>query len=181
MALNSWTRLRSRIGIGGVAIGGIIAAAVLFILVNLLHEASPAQVSTANGKQFPCTVISVYDGDGPINCSERDTKGQQVIVRLRGIEAREADNKCPRADLCPKASGEESKAALTRLAVGRLQCTSFGPSYTRVNASCRTPTGQDLSCEMLRAGAAVRWPEYDPEGRLKRCVAAARPAASGAL
>lgn len=172
MALNFWTGLRAKVGMGGVAIGGIIAAAMLFILLNVLQEASPAQVSTAKGKQFPCTVLSVYDGDGPINCSEKDTKGKQVIVRLRGIEAREADNKCPRANLCPKASGEESKAALTRLAVGRLQCTSFGPSYNRVDASCRSPTGADLSCEMLRAGAAVRWPEFDPEGRLKRCVPA---------
>ncbi|HEX8532878.1 MAG TPA: hypothetical protein VF662_01805 [Allosphingosinicella sp.] len=180
MALNGWTRLRTRVGIGGVAIAGIIAAALLFILVNVVHEAAPAQVNTARGKQFPCTVLNVFDGDGPIACSEKDQEGKQVVVRLRGIEAREQDNKCPRADLCPAASGEEAKAALTRLAVGRLQCTSFGPSYTRVNASCLTPTGADLSCEMVRTGTAVRWPEYDPEGRLKHCLPAARPATSGA-
>lgn len=160
-----------RIGAGGIAIGLIIVAAIAFILFSALGDRASAVVDTAAGKQFPCTVQSVYDGDGPINCAETDTEGNPVRVRLRGIEARDADNSCRlAADRCPRASGAEAKAELTRLAVGRLQCTSFGPSYNRVDSSCRTAAGLDVSCEMIRRGMAVRWPEYDPEGRLISCV-----------
>ena len=158
-----------RIGIGGIVIGLIILAAIIFILVSAMGGAGAAVVDTAAGREFPCTVQSVYDGDGPINCSETDTAGQQVRVRLRGIEARESDNSC-QAETCPEATGAEAKAQLEQLAVGRLECTSFGPSYNRVDASCRTATGVDISCEMIRSGAAVRWPQYDPEGRLASCV-----------
>lgn len=163
-----------RIGMGGVIAAFVILAAVVFILISALGETASAAVDTAAGRQFPCTVQTVYDGDGPINCSEVDLAGKQVRVRLRGIEAREADNSCRYPDLCPKATGEAARAELTRLAVGRLECTSYGPSYSNVNASCRTATGADLSCEMLRTGTAVRWPEYDPEGRLVSCVPPSR-------
>jgi endonuclease YncB( thermonuclease family) len=168
---------KRRIGIGAVAIGLIILAAIAFIAWNAIGDRESALVDTANGKSFPCTVQSVYDGDGPINCYERDTAGNPVILRIRGIEARETDNRCPRANLCPQASGAEAKAVMERLAVGRLQCVSFGPSYNRVDAHCTNPSGQDLSCEMLRSGTAVRWPEYDPEGALVQCV---RPYRGGA-
>ena len=159
-----------RIGLGGIVIGLIIVAAMLFILVSALGDTGSAAVDTSAGRPFPCPVQAVYDGDGPINCTEVDLEGKQVRVRLRGIEAREVDNACRYPDLCPKATGEAAKAALTRIAVGRLECTSYGPSYSNVNASCRTATGADLSCEMLRTGTAVRWPEYDPEGRLVSCI-----------
>ncbi|MGZ8336283.1 MAG: thermonuclease family protein [Allosphingosinicella sp.] len=161
---------RGGIGGGTIAIGLIILAAIAFILFSALGNRASAVVDTAAGRQFPCTVQTVYDGDGPINCAETDAEGKQVRVRLRGIEAREADNSCRYPDLCPAASGAEARAALTRLAVGRLQCTSFGPSYENVDASCRAPDGADISCEMLRGGMAVRWPQYDPEGRLIPCV-----------
>ena len=153
-----------------LAIGLIILAAVAFILFNAFGEASSATVDTAAGQQFACTVQDVYDGDGPINCAETDASGKQVRVRLRGIEAREADNSCRYENLCPEASGQQAREQLQRLAVGRLQCTSFGPSYSNVDASCRNPQGADISCEMLRSGAAVRWPQYDPDGRLLPCV-----------
>ena len=162
--------VKARIGIGGIAIVGIIVAALAFILFSVVRDVAPVKVSIAAGANFPCTVLSVYDGDGPINCSELDEQGKQVTVRLRGIEARDADNGCRYAGMCPKASGAEAKAMLTKLAVGRLECVSFGPSYNRVDASCRTATGTDLSCEMIRSGMAVRWPQYDPQGRLVPCV-----------
>ena len=173
MAQDSAAELR-KVSTGAIAIALIILAAIAFILFSALGQASSAAVDTASGSQFPCTVQSVYDGDGPINCAENDTTGKQVRVRLRGIEAREADNSCRYENLCPEASGAEAKAQLTRLAVGRLECTSFGPSYNNVDASCRNPAGQDISCEMLRSGAAVRWPQYDPDGRLIPCVPAPR-------
>ena len=173
MAQSAEAGLRKVSG-GAIAIALIILAAIAFILFSALGQASSAAVDTAAGNQFPCTVQSVYDGDGPINCAETDAAGKQVRVRLRGIEAREADNSCRYENLCPAASGAEAKAQLTRLAVGRLECTSFGPSYNNVDASCRNPSGQDISCEMLRSGAAVRWPQYDPDGRLVPCVPAPR-------
>lgn len=157
-----------------IVIALVILVAVAFILFSAFGQASSTTVDTAAGSQFSCTVQDVYDGDGPINCAETDTSGKQVRVRLRGIEAREADNTCRYENLCPDASGQEAREQLTRLAVGRLECTSFGPSYNNVDASCRNPSGEDISCEMLRSGAAVRWPQYDPEGRLIPCVSARR-------
>ena len=174
MAQTVWNRLHARIGVGGVAIGLLIIAALVFILVSVARDLAPSTVDTANGSRFSCTVLSVYDGDGPINCSEVDSQGKQVRVRLRGIEARDSDNSCRYPDLCPNASGAEAKAVLSRLAVGRLECVSFGPSYDRVDASCRSPTGADISCEMLRSGTAVRWPQYDPQGQLVGCTPAKR-------
>ena len=171
MAEPAATKKFGRLGAGGIVVGVIILAAVAFILFSFLGDRASSVVDIAAGRQFPCTVQSVYDGDGPINCAEFDTEGKPVRVRLRGIEARDADNSCqlPEAQ-CPRASGTAAKAALTRLAVGRLQCTSFGPSYDRVDSSCVTPDGTDISCEMIRSGNAVRWPQYDPDGRMVRCV-----------
>jgi endonuclease YncB( thermonuclease family) len=160
--------------LGGLLIGLIISAAIVFIAVSVSRDLAGEPVDTAAGREFPCTVESVYDGDGPINCTEKDANGQPVKVRLRGIEARETDNSCQVPNLCTAASGEAAKAMLVSLAVGRLQCTSFGPSYSRVDASCRNAAGVDLSCEMIRTGNAARWAQYDPEGRLAACVPPAR-------
>lgn len=174
---------KRKLGIGALAIGLIIIAAIAFIIVNALGDRHAPRVDIAAGKQFPCTVQSVYDGDGPINCAEQDLAGNRVSVRIRGIEARDADNSCRHPNLCPQASGAEAKAMLERFAVGRLNCTSHGPSYNRVDAFCTNASGQDLSCEMLKSGMAVRWEQYDPEGRLIPCVrpqaGSAAPASSG--
>ena len=173
MATAVWKRLQSKVGLGGLAIGAIILAALVFIGVSVVRDMKPATVNTAKGSRFSCTVLSVYDGDGPINCSELNEQGRRVSVRIRGIESREADDSC-QASICPKASGAEAKAELTRLAVGRLECESYGPSYNRVDAFCRNASGQDLSCEMVRSGTAVRWAQYDPEGRLLGCASKQR-------
>ena len=174
MATGMWGRIRQRVGLGGVLIGLIIVAAIIFIIVSVTRDLAGEPVDTAAGREFPCTVESVYDGDGPINCTEKDLNGQPVKVRLRGIEARETDNSCQVPNLCTAASGEAAKAELVRLAVGRMTCTSFGPSYSRVDASCRNAAGVDLSCEMIRTGNAARWTQYDPEGRLAACVPQSR-------
>ena len=168
---------KRKLGLAALAIGLIIAAAIAFIVMNALRDREVTKVDLAVGKTFPCTVQSVYDGDGPINCNEQDLNGNPVRVRIRGIEARDSDNSCRHPNLCPQASGAEAKAMLERFAVGRLECTSFGPSYNRVDAFCRNASGQDLSCEMLKSGMAVRWEQYDPDGRLIPCV---RPPAGGA-
>lgn len=173
MSTGIWGRVHGEIGTGGLAIAGVILAAVIFILANVVSNLNPEQVDISTGSRFTCTVLSVYDGDGPINCAEVDGEGQQVRVRLRGIDAREPDNSC-QVDVCPPMSGEDAKAIATRLARGRLQCTSFGPSYNRVDSSCINPEGVDISCELIRRGAAVRWPQYDREERLTHCVPARR-------
>lgn len=154
----------------GVAIALIIVSAVAFIAFNVVRDMAPVRVDTAAGARFRCSVLSVYDGDGPIACSEVDLDSQPVLIRLRGIEAREIDNTCHQFDLCPDASGLAAKAELTRLAAGRLDCMSFGPtSFGRVSALCRTADGVDLTCAMLKSGMAARWAEYDPERRLVGC------------
>ena len=165
-----WNRLQARVGTGGILIAAVIVAALAFIVGSAVQTAAPATGSISAGSRFSCTVTSVYDGDGPINCSEVDAGGKPISVRLRGIEARESDNSCRRDKLCPSASGAEAKAVLTGLAVGRLDCVSNGPSYNNVDARCIAPTGADISCEMVRSGTAVRWPEYDREGRLLGCM-----------
>ncbi|MDO6416053.1 hypothetical protein Q4F19_16810 [Sphingomonas sp. BIUV-7] len=170
MAIADTQKKPKRVGAAGLAVGAIILAALAFIAFSAFSSRKPVTVDTAEGQHFSCTVLSVYDGDGPINCAEIDSAGNQVKVRLRGIEAREVDNSCRYADLCPVASGAEAKAELTRIAVGRMQCLSFGPSYNRVDASCRTATGLDVSCAMIKSGKAVRWPEYDPTGLMIPCI-----------
>jgi endonuclease YncB( thermonuclease family) len=162
--------LQKKYGAGALAVAGIIVAALAFILFNVLDHKQAARVNVAAGAEFPCTVRSVYDGDGPINCAEIDLAGRAVSVRLRGIEAREADNSCRHDDLCPAATGQQAKEKLTQLAVGQLECVSFGPSYNRVDARCISATGVDISCEMIRSGMASRWPQYDPDGRLIACI-----------
>jgi endonuclease YncB( thermonuclease family) len=164
------TRAQRKFGFGILAVAGIILAALAFILFNVLAQSEATRVNISAGSEFPCTVLSVYDGDGPINCAEIDLAGKPVSVRLRGIEAREADNSCRHADLCPAATGQQAKEKLTQLAVGRLDCVSFGPSYNRVDARCISPTGVDISCEMIRSGMASRWPQYDPDERLVACI-----------
>lgn len=167
--MNLGRQIKDRIGTGGIVIALIVAAAIVFIGASAIFSLAPTTVDISTGARFPCTVISIYDGDGPINCAEVDENGKQVSIRLRGIEAREPDNTC-QLPVCPPMSGAQAKAELTRLAVGRMQCVSFGPSYKRVDASCFSATGVDISCELIRRGAAERWPEYDREQRLVHCV-----------
>jgi endonuclease YncB( thermonuclease family) len=150
--LSGW---RTRIGGGGLAIAVLITAALIFIIVNVINDRASALVDTSRGSEFHCTVTSVNDGDGPINCAETDAEGKPVAVRLRGIDAREIDNSC-QVRVCPRVSGAQARAVLMRLAVGRLECRSFGPSFNRVDASCRNPLGADISCEMVgRAVAGI--------------------------
>lgn len=152
-------------------IGGVILAAVLFIAASLVGDLGVATVDTATGRTFPCTVLSTEDGDGPVYCAERDQQGMPVIVRLRGIEARDSDGGCRISTGCTEMTADEAGSVLRRIITGvRIQCVSYGLSYERIDAFCTTPEGVDISCEMVRMGAAVRWPEFDSEGRLAQCV-----------
>lgn len=57
----------------------------------------------------PAPSKDIYDGDEPVDCAKVDVSGKQVRVRLRRIEAREADNSCRYANLYPQASGAAAK------------------------------------------------------------------------
>lgn len=153
-----------------LAIGSVILAAILFIATSALGDLGIETVDTATGRAFPCTVLKVMDGDGPIICEEKDQEGRQVQVRLRGIEARDGDGDCRIAQACPEMNWQEAKAVLTRIAAARMNCVSYGAYRDRVDAFCSTPEGVDVNCELVKMGAAVRWPEFDSEGRLLGCV-----------
>jgi endonuclease YncB( thermonuclease family) len=148
----------------------VIVSALIFIAVSALGRLGIQTVDTSTGQAFPCTVVKVMDGDGPVICEEEDQEGRQVQVRLRGIEARDGDGDCRIAQGCPEMSWKEGKAVLTRIAGPRMNCVSYGPYRDRVDAFCSTADGVDVSCELVKMGAAVRWPEFDSEGRLLNCA-----------
>lgn len=157
--------------------------ALIWIIVTLSNSGAtaippppvrsrPQPILSSPGEtvNFTCTVEGVYDGDGPVYCSERDTEGRKIKIRLSGLAAREIDESCNANQPCPDASGEDAKAELQRLAQGRvLQCRREGKSYERTVASCSNGD-DDLSCAMIRSGKALRWPQYDPDGRLLGCA-----------
>ena len=144
------------------------------MLLALLLAAAPAVVPA--GQAFTCTPVSVWDGDGPIWCAEGPR------IRLAGIAAREMDGSCRANQPCPRASEQSSRDQLVRL-VGRATSTSRdghvlvqgpplacrsqgGGGGTRTAAWCRTRSGVDLSCAMVRSGFALRWERY---WRGRRC------------
>lgn len=148
----------------------VILAALGFIAVSAIGRLGIQTVDTGTGSSFPCTVIKVMDGDGPVICEEQDQGGRQVQVRLRGIEARDGDGNCRIAQGCPEMNWEQAREELTRLAGGRMNCVSHDAYGDRVDAFCTTLGGADIGCELVRMGAAVRWPEFDADGRLVGCV-----------
>lgn len=118
---------------------------------------------------FTCTVTGVWDGDGPIYCAERDAAGKPIKIRLHAIAARELDGTCSKGHPCPKASGQEARAELSRLAMRQtLRCEPTGTSYGRVTAWCWRRDGLELNCAMVRSGKALRWEKYDRQRRLCR-------------
>jgi endonuclease YncB( thermonuclease family) len=122
------------------------------------------------GQSFRCTPVKLWDGDGPIHCSEGPR------VRLAGIAAREADGSCRPGHPCPAAGAGASRDALARL-LGRtvsaaptghlvvtgpaLRCLSQGGAGgNRTAAFCVSPASGDLSCAMLRSGTVAKWDRY---------------------
>lgn len=122
------------------------------------------------GTIFDCTPEAVWDGGGPIWCTEGPR------IRLSGIAARESDGSCRSNQPCPQASAEASKAALVNL-VGRptgtgrhghtlvegptMRCLSVGSAGgNRTAAWCISPRSGDLSCAMVQGGWALRWDRY---------------------
>jgi endonuclease YncB( thermonuclease family) len=153
-----------------LVIATVILGAITFIAASAVGDLGIQTVDTSTGRSFPCTVLKVMDGDGPVICEEQDQEGRQVQVRMRGIEARDGDGDCRIALGCPQMNWQEGRAVLTRIAAARMNCVSYGGYRDRVDAFCSTPEGVDVNCELVKMGAAVRWPEFDSEGRLLGCV-----------
>jgi endonuclease YncB( thermonuclease family) len=124
----------------------------------------------ASGASFICTPTAVWDGDGPIWCAEGPK------VRIAGVAAREMDGTCRANQPCPAVSATDARDRLVAilggpretLATGHvvvrspaMTCTSDGAAGgSRTAAWCVLPKVGDLSCAVVRAGGAVRWPRY---------------------
>lgn len=122
------------------------------------------------GQTFTCTPTHVWDGDGPVWCAEGPH------IRIGGIAAKEMDGTCRSNQPCPRASAIEARDALVRLFGGprgtistghitvagpRLICHSEGSAGgNRTAAWCRFPSGNDLSCAMVKTGTVLRWDRY---------------------
>ena len=149
--------------------GGLLAAVAIFAAVGQTDfgvRAPPASSSAPTGgggsaKSFSCAVRYVNDGD-TFRCSDG------TRVRLSAIDAPEMPGSCRPGRACAPGNPHAAKAALERLIGGRtLRCEPGGASYNRVVAWC-SAAGRDLSCAMVRAGHAVRLPQFDRAGRMCR-------------
>ena len=124
----------------------------------------------AAGATFRCTPTAVYDGDGPIWCAEGPK------VRIAGVAAREMDGTCKTNQPCPDIAARKARDRLVAilgggrgtLSTGHIKvrsapmtCISEGSAGgSRTAAWCTSPIFGDLSCAVVRAGGAVRWPRY---------------------
>jgi endonuclease YncB( thermonuclease family) len=167
MISRSWVR---RLDPHLLVVVTVILAAVIFVGASMLGRIGITTVDIAVGRTFPCTVVKVMDGDGPVICEELDQLGRQVQVRLRGIEARDGDGNCRLAQGCPQMNWQEAREVLVRVAGARMNCVAADAYRDRVDSFCTNLSGVEVNCELVRMGAAVRWPEFDAEKRLVRCI-----------
>lgn len=131
--------------------------------------------AVAAGSSFRCTAVAVWDGDGPIWCTEGPR------IRLAGVATRELDGSCRPGHPCPAASGIQARNTLVnllggargRLAAGHvrvaavpLRCVSQGHAKgARTAAWCAAPRVGDLSCALVERGVALRWHRYWQEAQ----------------
>lgn len=143
-------------------------------LAKLTYTGAASPVVPA-GETFRCTPVAVWDGDGPIWCLEGPK------IRIAGVAARELDGSCSRGHPCPTVSGRDARDRLVHLFGGprgtlppghikvrapAMTCRSEGSgSGDRTAAWCSSPAFGDLSCAVVSAGGAVRWPRYWREHR----------------
>lgn len=144
-----------------------ISAISLTFYVNPLKADTPI---ISRGQVFDCTPTHVWDGDGPIWCTEGPR------LRLAGVAAREIDESCSPGHPCPQATGREARTALVALlglpiGTGRyghilvngptLTCRSDGPAGgNRTAAWCTSPDSGDINCAMITGGWALRWDRF---------------------
>jgi endonuclease YncB( thermonuclease family) len=140
----------------------------IFAAVIVQFTYNPSAIASPTPLTFACSAVSVWDGDGPVTCSD----GRKV--RLAGVNAREIDGSCRKGHPCPLVSGIASRDALVALLGGsrgttadghvrvaaRLRCEVTGFSYGRVTAFCRTARGTDLSCALVASGHAAIWQRH---------------------
>ena len=122
------------------------------------------------GETFVCTPTHVWDGDGPVWCSEGPR------LRLSGIAARELDGSCSRGHPCPETDPIVSRDELVNLlgtwtGIGphghvllsgpTMRCTSTGSAGgDRTGAWCVSPRSGDINCAMVRGGWVERWDRF---------------------
>lgn len=163
------TRVRGRRAMRFLTKVAIGVSLPLFLPGEPFPPLATAQV-VSEGETFTCTPTAVWDGDGPIWCAEGPK------VRISGVAAREIDDSCRPGQPCPPISGAEARDRLVELFGGArgerstghiivraapMTCVSDGSAKgTRTAAWCRSPDFGDLSCAVVRAGGAVRWPRY---------------------
>jgi endonuclease YncB( thermonuclease family) len=152
-------------------LGFLVRFAIAVVGGNFLPPSdAPAEV-VPSGVTFQCTPVAVYDGDGPVWCAERGIK-----IRIAGVAAREMDGTCRPNQPCPSVDAIDARDRLVRLLGGPrgtlpeghivvraavMTCRSDGSAGgARTAAWCTSPTIGDLSCAVVRAGGAVRWPRY---------------------
>ena len=134
------------------------------------HSMIPWPQRQADSPRRTCTPTAVWDGDGPIWCAEGPK------VRIAGVAARELDGTCRVNHPCPTVSAIAARDALVKILGGAhgslptghvkvrsspLTCLSSGSAGgSRTAAWCRSVAVGDLSCAVVQAGGAVRWPRY---------------------
>lgn len=129
-------------------------------------EASADVQALVVAAAFICTPIAVWDGDGPVWCSEGPK------VRIANISARELDGSCRHGHSCPKATGIAARDALVALLGAQtgqwttghievrgqaMRCLVLGESYGRTIATCRLANGRDLGEAMIATGTVLHW------------------------
>lgn len=136
---------------------------VLMLAVATTALAAPAKRPPvpAGGTAFTCTVVRIWDGDGPIWCAEGPR------LRLAGVNARELDNSCRPGARCVRTSGVAARDGLAALLGGaqrrsrerhvvvspkKWRCISRGADrYKRTLANCADVNG-DVGRQLVRAG-----------------------------
>lgn len=122
------------------------------------------------GHSFLCTPTRVWDGDGPVWCTEGPR------IRLSGIAAKELDGTCSDGHPCPDTDAISARDALVRLIgtpIGQTReghilvrgpsmvCQSGGSAGgNRTAAFCVSPWSGDISCEMVEGGWAAKWEKF---------------------
>lgn len=122
------------------------------------------------GKTFQCTPTLVWDGDGPVFCAEGPK------LRIAGVAAREMDGTCRPNQPCPSVGAIDARDRLVKILGGARGSTSDGhvvvrsatmtcrsdgsAGGSRTAAWCTSPMFGDLSCAVVAAGGALRWPRF---------------------
>jgi len=111
------------------------------------------------GAVIMCLVVAVPDADS-LRCAD----GRRI--RLAGISALERNGSCNSRPHCPSMRHRQAQPIAARLTLGRtIAFRVVGTSYRRTVGENRT-----LRCALVRSGAAVEWPRYMRQYRLRSCT-----------